>query len=829
MKIEVNSAIIYTAALLAFSLSFGVNSIGMVFAVLPGFLFSYFLLECRKTVRLLLSVPLTILLVLVPAWVLNIFAVPVNGTILIALSLAYSSLFAFVLHGKKINLDAKLDAETVLIFILIFAAAIMTLPLHSGLMPRTDGTSHYYKVWQIREGLDTTGHISLWDSGWYAGYALFDFYPPMSYYFTALLSYFTTSPLNAVFDYVMILSYIFLAVGVFILSRELGLNKLSGFLAGLVIISSPRLATNTMFSGQFPTILAFSLVPISMYIFIRALSEKKTKLHVLSGMLLGTVFLIHHLTGYFLTTLFLLAFSIFSLKKRAFDFKNLFRVVITSALVLAFWIIPFFVNIGFSEYSKKSAIGFNPDVFLVLTTSPDKTCNDYWCFESMGMEFTVMAIAGALIWLGGVAASRGKISISPKIGTGSIIAVSMLLGVLVLALAPFIGITNYLPFGSSFGAERFTFYLILPLAILCGAVLELVNGLQGKDFLVGGTILILVLAGIFLWKYMDLVNFRAAEWNTEDAPLNTSGLSDMYAALRSIPDGRVMTYGIFQGAIVGAIPLQTGKGVISGWQPQSSPNYKDVAGKLEDISGQSLFNFNISNKFVYTIFKQSWVRWVVVNLCSPEGARAVNSTFTKDERYLFVWRNGNSQGCLVLLEVPQTSFAETVEPVGVLNDTQKIKESLHDTENGYQIHFTKRLSDIPQNEYRIIINKDVIWDDSLAADIADIASSDFKPLAWQRNGNEIIVSNTAGWTLIKETYYPLWSAYNGNKKLKIYETDLGFMLVKSEGNLELKIEKPLYYTISSLITFIGFVLILSSIILEKTPSHNPDKEPDPVL
>ena len=138
-----------------------------------------------------------------------------------------------------------------------------------------------------------------------------------------------------------------------------------------------------------------------------------------------------------------------------------------------------------------------------------------------------------------------------------------------------------------------------------------------------------------LWNYMDLVNFRAADWNTEAAPLNSSGLSDMYDVLRVIPDGRVMTYGIFQGAIVGAIPVQTGKGVISGWQPQSSPNYKNVAGKLEDISGQSLFNFNISNKFVYTIFKQSWTRWIVINLCSPEGATAVNSTFSSDGRYLY--------------------------------------------------------------------------------------------------------------------------------------------------------------------------------------------------
>lgn len=825
---ELNNVVVYAAVFIVLVLAVGVNSIGMVLAALPGFLFSYFLLECRKTVRLLLSVPLTIMIVLVPTWVFNIFSIPVNGLMLVFLSVAYTIAFALLLKNVKVDLAAKLGSETVLILLLVLASVFMTYPLHSGLLPRTDGSSHYYKVWQVRGSLDTNSQLPLWDSGWYAGYALFDFYPPMSYYFNALLSYFTPASLNETFDYVIILSYMLLAVGVFILSRELGLNKFSSFIAGLIIISSPRLATNTMFSGQFPTILAFSLIPVSVYVFIRAFSEKKAKLYTLSGILLGINFLIHHLTGYFLATLLVLVFLVFSAKKKDLDLASFAKTVLTSVLLIAFWIVPFFVNIGFSEYSKKSVIGFNPDVFLVLTTSPTKACNDFYCFQSMGLEFTLLAILGAAVWLGGFSIGRGRISISPRVNLGSAIAVSMLIGVLLLALAPFLGITNYIPFGSSFGAERFTFYLILPLAILGGSILELLNGLAGKDFLVGGVLTVLLM-GVFLWNYIDLVNFRAADWNTEAAPLNSSGLAEIYNVLRVIPEGRVMTYGIFQGAIVGAIPVQTGKGVISGWQPQSSPNYKNVAGKLEDISGQSLFNFDISNKFVYTIFQQSWTKWIVVNLCSNEGARAVNSTFAQDARYLFVWRNGNGQGCFVLLEIQGAEFAETVEPVGVVNDTQNIKESIYDTENGYRVHFTKRLNDVQENEYKIVINRDVVWDKSLVSDIANLAATEPKPLEWQRRYNEMIVKNTTGWTLVKETYYPLWSAYNGNKKIKIYETDLGFMLIKSEGDLAIRLEKPMYYTISSTVTILYLLFILFSTVLEKPASHNPDKEPKPVL
>ncbi len=819
--------IAYAIALAAAAIAFSPDSAGMMFAILPGFLFSYFFLDCRKTVRVLLSVPLTMVLVLVPTWILSIISIPMNGPSLIFISIIYTIAFAFLLKDK-IKLGVKLDSEAVLIFALVAAAIFVTYPLHSGLLPRTDGSSHYYKSWELRQSLDNQNSITLWDHGWYAGYALFDFYPPMSYYFNVFLSYLTPSSLSAAFDYVIILSYLMLAVGVFILSRELGLNKFSSFVAGLIVISSPRLATNTMFSGQFPTILAFSLVPISVYVFIRAFSEGKTKLFTLSGILLGANFLTHHLTGYFLATLLVLVFLVSSAKKGGAGIIGFAKIILASILLIAFWIIPFFVNIGFSEYSKKSVIGFNPDVFLVLTTSPTKACNDYYCFESMGLEFTVLAFLGMVVWLGGFSASRGKLSISPKMRLGSAIAVSMLAGVLLLALAPFLGITNYIPFGSSFGAERFTFYLILPLAILGGSILELLNGFDGKDRLAGG-FLFSGLVLVFLWNYMDLVNFRAADWNTEAAPLNSSGLADIYDVLRVIPDGRVMTYGIFQGAIVGAIPVQTGKGVISGWQPQSSPNYKNVAGKLEDISGQSLFNFNISNKFVYTTFKQSWTKWIVINICSPEGATAVNSTFSRDGRYLYAWRNGNGQGCLVLLEVPGTAFAETVEPVGVVDDDQKIRESVYDTENGSFVHFTKNLDAIPANEYRIVINRDVVWDKTLAEDIANLAAAEFKPLESKIGFDEITVKAATGWTLIKETYYPLWSAYNGKNKLKIYETDLGFMLIKSEGDVALKLEKPAYYLIPAVITILYFLFILFSAISEKAPSRNPDKEPNSVL
>ena len=55
------------------------------------------------------------------------------------------------------------------------------------------------------------------------------------------------------------------------------------------------------------------------------------------------------------------------------------------------------------------------------------------------------------------------------------------------------------------------------------------------------------------------------------------------------------------------------------------------------------------------------------------------------------------------------------------------------------------------------------------------------------------------------------------------------MLIKSEGDIVLKLEKPAYYLIPAAVTLLYFLFVLLTALLEKPPSHNPDKEPKPVL
>ncbi len=829
ITINLNDAGLYIASAVVLYLAFGVHAVGIAIALLPGFLFSYFLIECGIVVRILLSVPLSVALVLVPTWVLGILSVPISGTLLVVLSVAYSVLFGFILKNSKTPANPKAAAEGLAVLMLLAVVVFVTYPLHSGLLPRTDGSAHYYKIGLLKNSIDSSGQMPLWDANWYAGYPLFDFYPPMSYYFTVFISYFVPAGMNLVFNYVMILSYMFLAAGVFVFARGLGMGIFSSFLAGLVMVSSPRLAANTMFSGQFPTILAFSLAPVSLYVFKRAFEEGKTGLYVLSGVLLGAILVIHNLTGYFLGIMLVLAFLVsLAGKKHAGKEKlmGFLKAAFVAMLLSSFWTVPFFSNVSQNPYFSQKVTGFNQDVFMVLMKSPDKSCADFYCFIAMGAEFTALALLGGLVWLTGASLGRGKLSLSPRVGSGSATVISILAVTLLMAVSPFLGISEFLPFGS-LGAERFIFYLVLPLALFGGAVGEFINGFKGREFLIAGMVLSLAV-GVFLWNYIDLVNFRAANWNNEAAPLASSGLSDMYSELNTLPPGRVITYGIFQAAIVSGIPAQTNKPMISGWHPPGSPNYPDVAGRIEDVSGQGLFNFNISNKFVYTMFQNSWTRWVVVNLCSDEGQRALNSTFIRDERYLVVWRNGNGQGCLVVLEVPDAVFAETVDVTGVVNDSKKIIDSVYDTENGYLVHFTKRLGGIDEKEYKIIINKDVLWDAGLAKEIASLASSERKPLVWERKADEITVKNTTGWTLVKETYYPPWSAWNGNEELAIHENDLGFMLVKSEGDLVLKLRTPAGHLLASAATFLFSVCLLAFGVLKKFSPHNGDKKSESV-
>ncbi|MFH1106244.1 MAG: DUF6541 family protein, partial [Candidatus Aenigmatarchaeota archaeon] len=375
----------------------GANAISFLIALLPGFIFSYLLVETRKVVRVLLSLPLTAFLVLVPTWALNMIGVPINGAVLIGISLFFSAA-GFFLAWKKKKLDFEMknfSAQHVLILLLLLIVAFVSYPLGAGQLPRTDGAAHYYKSWLLKAGLDQTGSIPIWDSNWYAGYPLFDFYPPLSYYITVYLSYFTNAGLNSVFDFLMILSFVWLALGVFALAKHLGFNDFSSFMAGAIAVVSPRLSTNMMFSGQYPTILAFSMIPVAVLIFLKCFEEKK---HAsLSAILIAMIFLTHHLTGYFAAVIFGMVFVLNFLPHKKKASAIFAYTAALSALLALFWLAPFVANVKYYEYASPSEAGFNPDVFLVLFSSPSRDCADFYCFQAMGLEFTILAAVGLLI------------------------------------------------------------------------------------------------------------------------------------------------------------------------------------------------------------------------------------------------------------------------------------------------------------------------------------------------------------------------------------------------------------------------------------------------
>lgn len=810
----------YLLCAAVFIFLFGVNSLGFLIALLPGFIFSYLFIEARNLVRFLLSLPLTMFLVLVPSWALNMVGIPVNGNVLIGISLFFSVVgFYLAWKTKKIDFGAKkFTSEHALILLLLLVIAFVSYPLGAGQLPRTDGAAHYYKSWLLEAGLDQTGTIPIWDSNWYAGYPLFDFYPPFSYYLTVYLNYFTNAGLNNVFDYIMILSFVWLGLGVFALSKHLGFNDFSSFMAGAIAVVSPRLSTNMMFSGQYPTILAFSMIPIAVVIFLKCFEEKKYA--SLSAILIAVVFLTHHLTGYFTAVIFGLAFALNFLSHKKKAALSFVYAAVLSMLLALFWLAPFAANMKYSEYASPREPGFNPDVFLVLFSSPSRDCADFYCFQAMGLEFTILAAIGLLVSILNLKVGRDKVSVNPGFEKNRTFVVLMFLAVLFLALAPFLGITKYLPFGSSFGAERFTFYLVFPIALLAGSILEIINGFHSKDFVIFGAVITVVLF-LLLWKYVDLTNYRAGNWNNENAPLATSGLSDLYTELKQLPDGRVLTYGIFQGAIVAAIPIQAEKPSISGWYPQGSYNYKKIAGLLEDVSGQSLFNFGLSSKFTYSLYEKSWTRWIVVNLCSAEGQSAVNNTFLQDERYLVVWRNGNQQGCLVVVEVPDTFFAESVSLVKIEGDYENIRKKIYDTDYGYAITIASNRTNIADSEFRAIVGKDVLWDDGNAEELVNLLLASRTPLQWEREGSAIRLFNTTGWTSVKETYYPYWHAYQNGNEIPIYQSDLDFMLIKSEGDVELRIERGIYQYAPSAVSFVVFAALLFFLVVKTFRAESP--------
>jgi len=232
------------------------------------------------------------------------------------------------------------------LYIVIIINLLLAVPrLYGGIPSGTDSNSHLFKCLYIYEFTKAFGHFPSWSDAWYGGYPISLFYPPLSYNVAVFVMYFGIPPLLA-YKLIEIIFYALVTpLSIYTLTQGLKFKKETGLLAALLLSGIPEILLNLMRMDRYPNIIAIPLVCLFFAIFLRI---KNTKYFVLSYILLSSIILIHHLTAVYISLLFPL-FIIYQRMNRvkiSTSFLIAVSVLFCAFILAAFWAFPFVLNLN---------------------------------------------------------------------------------------------------------------------------------------------------------------------------------------------------------------------------------------------------------------------------------------------------------------------------------------------------------------------------------------------------------------------------------------------------------------------------------------------------
>ena len=232
------------------------------------------------------------------------------------------------------------------LIVVIVINLLLTLPrLYEGIPSGIDSNSHLFKCVYIFEFTKRFGHFPSWSDAWYGGYPISLFYPPLSYHITVFVMQFGVPPLLA-YKLIEIIFYALVTpLAVYTLTQGLKFKKGVGFFAALLFSGIPEVLLNLMRMDRYPNIIVIPLVCLFFGIFFRM---KGTKYYVLSYILLGIIFLTHHLTALYISLLFPIYILYQKLNgvKISKSFLVSLSVLFCAFIIAAFWTFPFVLNLN---------------------------------------------------------------------------------------------------------------------------------------------------------------------------------------------------------------------------------------------------------------------------------------------------------------------------------------------------------------------------------------------------------------------------------------------------------------------------------------------------
>lgn len=245
-----------------------------------------------------------------------------------------------------------------------------------------DTASHYYPAYYLKNYLLPHKKIIGWSPGWYAGIPMFHYYFPMAYILMTFLSYII--PLQIAFKLVTVLGTFLLPPFVLISLRIMGFKFPIPVIGCMFTLPFLFMEANSMWGGNIPSTLAgefsYSLSLAISIIFLGSMYKgiKEKKHWIRNGILFALVIFSHVITALwvFFSTAFLLLLTRGRKVQEYFrNFVYLFKVYFLAFLLVAFWLVPLVLNIGYTtKYADTWNVKFD-QIFPKVIIGPNLAKN----------------------------------------------------------------------------------------------------------------------------------------------------------------------------------------------------------------------------------------------------------------------------------------------------------------------------------------------------------------------------------------------------------------------------------------------------------------------
>ena len=767
--------------------------------VIPGLVFVMFFRKKYDFEKaLLFSVPLSLMLFVYPYFLITRAGLPINASLYLLIP---GALLIYAIYKKCFSIEFSSQFNLLKTMMLLIVLTVFFLIYHPysfrAAIPMTEGTNELRAIIDVKDSIVDQGLVPHWSNGLFGGNHYFFIGPPLTTVSTALLSIVASEPIHTTFT----MSYSFLTVyllfAIYVLCKKLKLSTLGAGIASLLIAGVPSIVGELTYAGNLTSAFMYALYPVALYGFF-SLFENNEKLDLLIyGFSMAAFFLCYHFIFYYMLFAVAVTILLFLLIKRnpslfwnaliCFGFAGL---LILSWFVHHLVISPYIELLAMEGDWMRPLEGLGEFVdFITYTGNSDihkmtTTITPLFFYLGLFSMFLVFRVKG----------KKFKVTINDLV---VLVFFGVMFFMIISEIFPF---HVFIPMRTKFyRSYRFWFGLTPLLAFGIG---RLADNLAG---FIKGSRLLLPLIFVLLFSSMFMLSAGNVDsWLVEKAIVERERFAQVYDNIDPSL-GRVAMYGIFGPAIIPAINRWTGASMFAGYNYErfATKNYYNRMIVPLTRASMDYLESSVSPVRVYNTYQKAWVNYLFFFTCSQSGLEAINKT----AQYPFYGLVAESDCLKFITPVNNSYFVEVVHlsMVDESLDKDSLINGLMDSVDGYKLVFTE--AELPVDYYTNIVS---------TLNVSDYVTNS-TPLTFTRNSDtDITISGRSGFILVKEPFFPTWSAYQEGVSLELLQSYSGFIIVKSLSNSNISLinhPHPVEYV--SLLMFTGLIVILVGVIYKK--------------